>query len=212
MATFIAERQFAKQQHVGDMSVAGVVEQQKDDEIDDLMQYMGYSDNGPAKGIQTGTTIMAMKFKDGVVLGADSRTSTGGYVANRVSRKVTRLHDRIFVCRSGSAADTQFLSSKVKYFLNAHANDLPLDRLPKVKTAANLMRLLAYNNKQYLTAGLIVAGWDQTEGPQVYSIPLGGTIIKQNIATGGSGSTYITGLVDHLYRPDMSTGELRLRG
>ncbi|EER01233.1 proteasome subunit beta type 6,9, putative [Perkinsus marinus ATCC 50983] len=42
---------------------------------------------------------------------------------------------------------------------------------------------------------------------QVYSIPLGGTIIKQNIATGGSGSTYITGLVDHLYRPDMSRGE-----
>ncbi|EER04730.1 proteasome B type subunit, putative [Perkinsus marinus ATCC 50983] len=157
--------------------------------------------------LYTGTTIMAMKFKDGVVLGADSRTSTGGYVANRVSRKVTRLHDRIFVCRSGSAADTQFLSSKVKYFLNAHANDLPLDRLPKVKTAANLMRLLAYNNKQYLTAGLIVAGWDQTEGPQVYSIPLGGTIIKQNIATGGSGSTYITGLVDHLYRPDMSREE-----
>ncbi|EER15495.1 hypothetical protein Pmar_PMAR001590 [Perkinsus marinus ATCC 50983] len=57
MATFIAERQFAKQQHVGDMSVAGVVEQQKDDEIDDLMQYMGYSDNGPAKGIQTGTLV-----------------------------------------------------------------------------------------------------------------------------------------------------------
>ncbi|KAF4667828.1 Proteasome subunit beta type-6 [Perkinsus olseni] len=206
MATFIAEQQFAKQQHAGDMDVAGVVEQ-KDDEIDDLMQYMGYSDNGPAKGIQTGTTIMAMKFKDGVVLGADSRTSTGGYVANRVSRKVTRLHDRIFVCRSGSAADTQFLSSKVKYFLNAHANDLPLDRLPKVKTAANLMRLLSYNNKQFLTAGLIVAGWDQTEGPQVYSIPLGGTILKQDIATGGSGSTYITGLVDHLYRPDMSREE-----
>ena len=53
------------------------------------------------------TTIMAACYKDGVVLGADSRTSTGSYVANRVTDKLTKLTDRIYVCRSGSAADTQ---------------------------------------------------------------------------------------------------------
>jgi 20S proteasome subunit beta 1 len=50
---------------------------------------------------------MAACYKDGVVLGADSRTSTGSYVANRVTDKLTKLTDRIYVCRSGSAADTQ---------------------------------------------------------------------------------------------------------
>ncbi len=50
---------------------------------------------------------MAACYKDGVVLGADSRTSTGSYIANRVTDKLTRLTDRIYVCRSGSAADTQ---------------------------------------------------------------------------------------------------------
>lgn len=50
---------------------------------------------------------MAVAFAGGVILGADSRTSTGGYVANRVSDKITAVHDRIYVCRSGSAADTQ---------------------------------------------------------------------------------------------------------
>uniref|UniRef100_A0A0A9YU69 Proteasome subunit beta type-6 n=1 Tax=Lygus hesperus TaxID=30085 RepID=A0A0A9YU69_LYGHE len=54
-----------------------------------------------------GTTIMAVTYDGGVVLGADSRTSTGTYVANRVSDKLTPLHDKIFCCRSGSAADTQ---------------------------------------------------------------------------------------------------------
>lgn len=54
-----------------------------------------------------GTTIMAVKYDGGVVLGADSRTSTGTYVANRVSDKLTKLHDKIYCCRSGSAADTQ---------------------------------------------------------------------------------------------------------
>ena len=47
---------------------------------------------------------MAVAFDGGVIMGADSRTSTGSYVANRVSDKITQLHDRIYVCRSGSAA------------------------------------------------------------------------------------------------------------
>ena len=47
---------------------------------------------------------MAVAFEGGVILGADSRTSTGTYVANRVSDKLTPLHDYIYCCRSGSAA------------------------------------------------------------------------------------------------------------
>ena len=39
----------------------------------------------------TGTTIMAVEFADGVVFGADSRTSTGTYVANRVTDKLTQV-------------------------------------------------------------------------------------------------------------------------
>ena len=41
------------------------------------------------------TTIMAATFDGGVVLGADSRTSTGNYVANRVTDKLTKLTDRV---------------------------------------------------------------------------------------------------------------------
>lgn len=38
--------------------------------------------------VSMGTTIMAVTYKGGVILGADSRTSTGSYVANRASDKV----------------------------------------------------------------------------------------------------------------------------
>jgi 20S proteasome subunit beta 1 len=57
----------------------------------------------------TGTTIVAVAFDGGVVIGADSRVSTGTYVSNRASDKVTRLDEDGFVwlLRSGSAADTQ---------------------------------------------------------------------------------------------------------
>lgn len=141
------------------------------------------------------------------MLAADSRTSTGDYVANRASRKISRLHEKIFVLRSGSAADTQALTAMVRNYLNQHA--VELDHLPSVNTAANLFKLIAYNNKDNLMAGLIVAGWDQHNGPQVYTIPLGGTRLRTPCAIGGSGSGYITGLVDHLYRPDMTEAECK---
>ena len=46
------------------------------------------------------TTIMACQYKGGVVLGADSRTSTGTYVANRASDKITQVTDNVWMCRS----------------------------------------------------------------------------------------------------------------
>ncbi len=157
--------------------------------------------------MKTGTTIMAVEFNGGVMLAADSRTSTGDYVANRVSRKISRLHERIFVLRSGSAADTQALTAMVRHYLGQHA--VELDSLPTVNTAANLFKLIAYNNKDNLMAGLIIAGVDEHKGAQVYTIPLGGTRLRTPCAIGGSGSGYITALVDHLYRPNMTEGECR---
>ena len=41
------------------------------------------------------TTIMAATFHGGVVLGADFRTSTGSYVANRVKNKLTQLAEKV---------------------------------------------------------------------------------------------------------------------
>jgi 20S proteasome subunit beta 1 len=63
---------------------------------------------------------MAVCFNGGVVLGADSRTSTGSYVANRVSDKIVPIHDYVWSCRSGSAADTQAVVDYVKHYLDAH--------------------------------------------------------------------------------------------
>ena len=67
--------------------------------------------------VSSGTTIMALCTGEGVVLGADSRVSTGTYIANRVSDKIAQLSEHIYCCRSGSAADTQRLTDLVKHFL-----------------------------------------------------------------------------------------------
>jgi len=154
-----------------------------------------------------GTSIMAVEFKGGVVLGADSRTSTGSYVANRVSDKLTRVSDHIYCCRSGSAADTQAISDIVDYYLNLHT--LELNKTPLVKTAATVFRDLCYSNKDKLMAGIIVGGYDEKEGGAVYNIPLGGALVRQPYAIGGSGSTYIYGYCDAHFKEGMTQEECR---
>merc|ERR1740138_1823855 len=128
----------------------------------------------PEEAVKTGTTIMAVEYDGGIVMGADTRTSTGDYVANRASRKISKVHDKIFVCRCGSAADTQALTGFVINYLGQHA--VELGEQPTVNTAAGLFKMIAYNNKDRLMAGLIIAGHDPKRGGQVYSVPLGGTL------------------------------------
>lgn len=159
------------------------------------------------KAHSMGTSIMAVQFDGGVILGADSRTSTGAYVANRVSNKLTEVAENVYCCRSGSAADTQAISDSVRMYLGMHAADIR--EQPDVYTAAKLFQLICYNNKDHLQAGIIVAGWDKHHGGSVYNIPLGGSLVKQPYAIGGSGSTYIFGFCDAYYRPNMSRDECK---
>ncbi|GAA0152109.1 hypothetical protein Leryth_010398 [Lithospermum erythrorhizon] len=152
-----------------------------------------------------GTTIIGVTYNGGVVLAADSRTSTGMYVANRASDKITQLTDNVYVCRSGSAADSQVISDYVRYFLHQHT--IQLGQPATVKVAANLVRLLAYNNKNMLQTGLIVGGWDKYEGGKIYGIPLGGTVLEQPFAIGGSGSSYLYGFFDQVWKAGMTQEE-----
>lgn len=156
--------------------------------------------------VSLGTTIMAVQFGDGVILGADSRTTTGAFIANRVTDKLTPLYaPYVYCCRSGSAADTQAIAQLVSFY----AEQLAIEQgnPPTVRSVATMIKTVCYTNKEHLLAGMIVAGWDKTNGGQVYNIPLGGSIHRQPYAIGGSGSSFIFGYCDSKYRPDMSRQE-----
>jgi 20S proteasome subunit beta 1 len=191
---------------------------------------------------------MACQYDGGVVLGADSRTSTGTYVANRASDKITMVTDNVWMCRSGSvrscssffprsqicrecrrrgiawtpkpspdvpppptqAADTQNVCAYVKNLTEEHNMQRRGDLDPgmaDVKLVANLTMQLAYKNKDKLSAGMIIGGWDATLGAQVYGIPLGGSMQRVPFTVGGSGSAYIYGWCDNTWRENMTREE-----
>ena len=47
--------------------------------------------------VSMGTTILAIRYKDGVVVGADTRTSVSGYVSNRYAVSGLRMRYMHFV-------------------------------------------------------------------------------------------------------------------
>jgi len=159
----------------------------------------------PPPPAETGTTIMAVQFKDGVVIGADSRSSAGIMIGNRVTDKLTEITPRIFCCRSGSVADTQAITDIVRYQLEVYEQEH--QRLAPVEIAAQVFRDMCYRYRDDLSAGIIIAGWDPVHGGQCFSVPLGGMIVRQTVALGGSGSTFIYGFVDANYRREMSQSE-----
>ena len=75
---------------------------------------------------------------------------------------------------------------------------------PDVHTAATFFKKLCYDNKNGVSAGIIVGGWDKFEGGSVYCIPLGGAMVRQPFAIGGSGSTFIYGYCDANYKEGMT--------
>ena len=84
----------------------------------------------PYQQTKTGTTLAALKYSGGVMLGCDTRTSRGVFISDRVSLKgnmispdVTR-HGHIMVLRCGAASHTQYVTKVVANYLHMHAMEL----------------------------------------------------------------------------------------
>ena len=69
------------------------------------------------KMTKTGTTICAVVFKDGVVLGADTRSTGGDMVADKNCEKLHYVAPNMYCAGAGTAADcdktTKNISSQV---------------------------------------------------------------------------------------------------
>ena len=149
------------------------------------------------------TTIMAVAYDGGVVLGADSPID-GQLRGEQGDDKIVPLTDNVWMPlgqRSRHAGD-RLVHRKLP-----GQHTLDVGRQATVKAAANLVMGIAYGNKDMLSAGMIVAGWDKYDGASVWAIPMGGSLLMVPYAIGGSGSAYITGYVDHYYKAGMSRDE-----
>lgn len=148
----------------------------------------------------TGTTILAFKYKDGIMFAADSRTTRGQFISCHYSDKITQISENVLCCRSGVSSHTQYLQRIVARECQKLAR---LEQTKfSIRKAANILGNIIYENKDYLRASLILGGHDNN-GFEIYKIAIDGTIIPSDCAVAGSGSAFIYGYVDTYWKPNM---------
>uniref|UniRef100_A0A8C6T430 Proteasome subunit beta n=1 Tax=Neogobius melanostomus TaxID=47308 RepID=A0A8C6T430_9GOBI len=155
---------------------------------------------------KTGTTICGVVFKDGIVLGADTRATEGMIVADKNCSKIHYISPNIYCCGAGTAADTEMTTQIISSNLELHS--LSTGRLPRVATANRMLKQMLFRYQGYIGAALVLGGVD-CNGPHLYSIYPHGSTDKLPYVTMGSGSLAAMAVFEDRYKPDMEEEEAK---
>ena len=153
------------------------------------------------KKLKTGTTILGIVCKDGVVMAADRRSTVGNMIYNKDSEKVRKLNDYLVFSGCGSATESQ----KVSKLLTAELRlkELKSKSRPTVRQAASLL-----SNIQVEASAFILAGVDEDKSVHLYDV-LGGYLdeVKDYTASVGSGMPFALGYLERSWKPNISVDE-----
>ncbi len=162
--------------------------------------------------LKTGTTILGIVCKDGIIMAADRQTTGGSVVIHKDTQKVVQINDYIVFSGCGLAA----ASDRIKKILPAELKlkELRSRSRPSIKQAANLLATMIYHNIRQPSMipdqiGALIAGINENGSSELYSIDPAGSIaeIKDYDANFGSGMPYVLGLLERQYKKDMNVKE-----
>ena len=155
-----------------------------------------------------GTTTVAVKVKDGVVLCADMRASAGYFIANNNTMKIQKIERHVGLTLAGGVADAQNIVDVLRYHANLHR--VQTNEPITINSLARLTSLMFHQNRGYpFIADILIGGYDET-GPALFNIDMFGSVEKKNYVTTGSGSPVAYGLLEEEYREDLSLDEAKV--
>lgn len=149
---------------------------------------------------KTGTTICGIIFKDGVVLGADTRATGGSIVQEKNCSKIHYLADHIYCCGAGTAADTDKVTQLIASKLELHR--LLIGKKVRIVAAERMIRQHLFQYQGHIGAALIIGGVDSV-GPCIYSIHPHGSVDKLPYTTMGSGCLASMAILEKRWTPNM---------
>ncbi|KAG5264907.1 hypothetical protein AALO_G00259330 [Alosa alosa] len=156
--------------------------------------------------LKTGTTIAGVVYKDGVVLGADTRATSSEVVADKMCAKIHYIAPNIYCCGAGTAADTEktteMLSSNLAIFsMNSGRN-------PRLVMAANILQDMLFRHKGQIGAHLILGGVDCT-GSHLYTVGPYGSMDKMPYLAMGSGDLAAMGILEDGFKLNMELADAK---
>lgn len=162
--------------------------------------------------LKTGTTILGIVCKDGVVMAADRQATLGNIVAHKKEQKVFPVNDYLIISGCGIAADIRRVPKVLAAELKL--KELKSRSRPTVKQASSLLAHMNYSGiRQPSTipqqAGFLLAGFNEDNSVELYTLePAGGVIkVEDYDANFGSGMPFVLGLLERQYKEDMTIKE-----
>ena len=165
----------------------------------------GNSDAAQTVKFAKGTTTLAFKFKDGIIVSVDSRSTMGAYISSGTVQKVIRINPYLLGTMAGGAADCSYWERYLG--MECRLYELRNGRRISVAAASKILANIMSSYRGYgLSMGTMITGWDET-GPQLYYVDDDGTRLKGQYFSVGSGSTYAYGVLDNYWREDLTVEE-----
>jgi len=153
---------------------------------------------------KTGTTICGALFKDGVVLGADTRATGGPTVCDKNCEKIHYIAKNIYCCGAGTAADTANTTELISSQLELHR--YATKRQPRVVTALTMLSQLLFRYQGHVSAALVLGGVDST-GPHLHTVYPHGSVTTLPYVSMGSGSLAAMAILEKDFKSDMTEEE-----
>ena len=162
--------------------------------------------------LKSNTSLVGIVCKDGVILGADRRSTAGTVIMSKDSRKIHEINEYLAASYTGGVADIQ-LTNKV-LAAELKLKDLRTKSRATIKEAANFLSMMVYRNIRNPSmipsiVGTLVAGMDEDGTTSLYTIEPAGGVQKVTDfdANFSSGMPYIIGFLERKWKKDISVEE-----
>ncbi|MEM1990950.1 MAG: proteasome subunit beta [Candidatus Bathyarchaeia archaeon] len=153
-----------------------------------------------------GTTTVAFKCVNGVVMATDTRaTVLPGFVAHKRVKKVYQITRNVGMTIAGIPAEAISLLDILR--ANAMLYQIQRKRLIPVKVVASLASVILFSQRLFpYEVQVIIGGYDD-EGYHLFSLDPFGSAIEDNMIATGSGSPVAYGVLESGYRDGITLDE-----
>jgi len=147
--------------------------------------------------LPTGATVVGIKCVDGTVVATDSLISWGTLVLTDKGIKAFKLTDTIVLASAGLTSDYQMLVNRLRAMIRLY--ELNRRKPISVRALSKMVANTLYARRAApLFVQTIIIGVD-SEGPALYTLDMGGSLIPDNYTAAGSGTQIAYGVLEREY-------------
>lgn len=147
--------------------------------------------------LKTGTTIVGICCRNGIVLGADTRSTGGPLVMDKNKLKIHTISKNIMACAAGTSADCDQITRKARHFLQlvkiekelALEYDTTDTLVTAVTSISDSIRTSETNQNSRKVQSVMIVGGVDSHGPSLFQIDAQGVLTRISYGALGSGCT-----------------------